>query len=38
MSWNPVKIIKRWLAKRKHEAKMKKKLEELKKKDPYIYD
>lgn len=35
--WNPIKIIKEILIKRKLEKQYKKKLEELRKRDPFVY-
>lgn len=36
--WNPYKLVKKLIAQHNHKKKLKKKLEELRKKDPYIYD
>ena len=35
--WNPIKIVKKYLEKRRIEKEYKKKLEELRKRDPFIY-
>jgi hypothetical protein len=37
-TFNPIKLVKNWLATRKYKKEMKKKLQEMKDKDPYIYD
>jgi hypothetical protein len=36
--WNPYKLVKELIAQYKHKKRLEKKLEELRKKDPYIYD
>ena len=36
--WNPYNLVKELIAQYKYKKKLKKKLEELRKKDPYIYD
>jgi len=36
--WNPIKLVKNLIAEYKHKKKLEKKLKELAKKDPYIYD
>lgn len=37
-TFNPIKLVKNWLAYRKYKKEMEKKLQEMKDKDPYIYD
>jgi hypothetical protein len=36
--WNPYKLVKQLIAQHKQKKKLQKKLEELRKKDPFIYD
>lgn len=38
MTLNPIKLIKNWLAERRHKKKIAEKLKKLKDQDPFIYE